>query len=1225
MMSDCMYTALPLWQHNLHHSTLATAHVVKSLSESTNKSFIGLVQEPHLSGRGRIVGIPREIKVYADHGAQPRAAIFSFNNDLLFCPTFSGRDVSTCLMRLNDKMSIYISSVYLDILVNELPEPFRRLLDNSNGIQILAGIDTNAHSGLWGSPDTNTRGEWLEQVFFDNPLAVLNSGNTNTFSTSRASSIIDVTVCSDTLLNHLSGWHVSHEDYGSDHKRIEFVIRAKQPKYPRRWDIDNANWKVFQDAIEDRSSKVLPGEIREVSELDKQACKLTKDLNCSLLKATRWKPIRPGKVEIPWWTEELSSLRSQFKILQRNPDRYDDEVRLDFRRKYKSAIRKAKKQAYRQRLGNLESLKDTANFVKSLSRSRHELGMVKNPDGSYTSTKSELADAIFDKFFPGSNVCKADIACPKVDFSNNDASIVEELVTSRKVKTALATFGKKKAEGPDGFRPAVLQAVGEKTIARIVQLYKACLRLGHTPEIWRKSRVICIPKPGKSDYDLIKSWRPISLTSFLFKGLERIVYWHIEEHHGNLFHVNQHAFRKGCSTETALLSFVDKVESAILRKQFALACMLDISGAFDNLQPGKVHEAMVANRINPIITNWYTQYLYNRRAFVDIGSARYSRFLTLGTPQGGVLSPLAWNLSFNSLLGRLNQGPVKAIGYADDCAVIINGIHPDSMADILQQSIDEAIRWGADHGLSFSYEKSEAILFHRKQKEVNFKALKIHGHPISRPSTIKYLGITFDRKLSMNNHIESRITKCKQKLGMVRSAVGIRWGPRPKMMTWIYKAIILPALAYGAVTWGHRLDSRAIRHKKALKRLNRLALTCLGPMRARTPTDGLEIIADFLPPDLLIRSYALKAYQRWHHDHFSRGQWDRISRCSVRSTIRTWQDEIRMAGLPLVREDKGFSFNWKTPFKYITNGPNPSQDKVLLFTIVTDGNTGIISTTLQDTDTRAFTVNSATSQSQLICRLISLACSTAEDSVSIVPTNFNAAHFVLPFIPAELTNVVTRTATSTNCIMDLQRLLDKGIRISVEKRPSALTAIQPPEQILIPPQVGTFSDKTDQYCRKLWTKRWRSSTDCKQTRAWLPQPDPVFSKELLSLSRDEIGMIIQFITGHCWLRRHEAIVAQSTTMPTDCRLCGSSGDTHALQETPIHLATNCTATIHLARPNLPNSSSQSQIEAPVSSLQPSTLLHFLTEPLVQGLEGFQGRSNTQNPDDGQAIGGPGSI
>ena len=45
--------------------------------------------------------------------------------------------------------------------------------------------------------------------------------------------------------------------------------------------------------------------------------------------------------------------------------------------------------------------------------------------------------------------------------------------------------------------------------------------LGYIPVSWRHSRVVFIPKPGKS-LTQAKSLRPISLTSFIFKILEKL-------------------------------------------------------------------------------------------------------------------------------------------------------------------------------------------------------------------------------------------------------------------------------------------------------------------------------------------------------------------------------------------------------------------------------------------------------------------------------------------------------------------------------------------------------------------------------------------------------------------------------------------------------------------------------------------------------------------------------
>ncbi len=96
------------------------------------------------------------------------------------------------------------------------------------------------------------------------------------------------------------------------------------------------------------------------------------------------------------------------------------------------------------------------------------------------------------------------------------------------------------------------------------------------------SKVIFIPKPGKTDYSTVKSFRPISLTSFAFKATEKVLLWDLEnqEMYGKI-NKNQHVFCNGHSRDTALTVMVGSIENAALNDQHALGIFLDISGTFD--------------------------------------------------------------------------------------------------------------------------------------------------------------------------------------------------------------------------------------------------------------------------------------------------------------------------------------------------------------------------------------------------------------------------------------------------------------------------------------------------------------------------------------------------------------------------------------------------------------------------------------------------------------------
>ena len=124
-----------------------------------------------------------------------------------------------------------------------------------------------------------------------------------------------------------------------------------------------------------------------------------------------------------------------------------------------------------------------------------------------------------------------------------------------------------------------LQLIGNDGIKRITNLYKVIMEIGYTPKNWLISNLIFLPKPSKIDYSSAKSFRGISLTQTLLKGLERLIQWELEEtvNKKNPVSPNQYAFKKGSSTELCLSTVTDKIQHAILNDKICLVFFNDIS------------------------------------------------------------------------------------------------------------------------------------------------------------------------------------------------------------------------------------------------------------------------------------------------------------------------------------------------------------------------------------------------------------------------------------------------------------------------------------------------------------------------------------------------------------------------------------------------------------------------------------------------------------------------
>jgi hypothetical protein len=91
--------------------------------------------------------------------------------------------------------------------------------------------------------------------------------------------------------------------------------------------------------------------------------------------------------------------------------------------------------------------------------------------------------------------------------------VVSEAVDSDKIRWAIEGFGSFKSAGKDGIFAALLKNGIEILSEPLIEIFTACLPLGYIPEAWQRVRVILIPKPGCTSYELARSLRPISLTS----------------------------------------------------------------------------------------------------------------------------------------------------------------------------------------------------------------------------------------------------------------------------------------------------------------------------------------------------------------------------------------------------------------------------------------------------------------------------------------------------------------------------------------------------------------------------------------------------------------------------------------------------------------------------------------------------------------------------------------
>ena len=250
---------------------------------------------------------------------------------------------------------------------------------------------------------------------------------------------------------------------------------------------------------------------------------------------------------------------------------------------------------------------------------------------------------------------------------------------------------------------------------------------------------------------MANAWRPISLTSFLLKTLERMVDWYIRTPNliRRLRYNNQFAYIAGVSTESAIHQIVARAEVALRSNQYAIAVFVDIKGAFSDATIRSIENGLSRHGVDPICARFISHMLRNRVVFTS--SHDLSKKAERGCPQGGVLSPLLWNLVVDELLGRLRNSlpQVYSSGYADDLSTVSSGPDLSIVSSHAQKSIDIMNKWCHEVDLGIEGDKVAAILFTRKRNNAP-SMLCISGRHIPFVKQTRHLGVVIDNKLSWN-------------------------------------------------------------------------------------------------------------------------------------------------------------------------------------------------------------------------------------------------------------------------------------------------------------------------------------------------------------------------------------------------------------------------------------------------------------------------------------------
>ena len=282
----------------------------------------------------------------------------------------------------------------------------------------------------------------------------------------------------------------------------------------------------------------------------------------------------------------------------------------------------------------------------------------------------------------------------------------------------------------------------------------------------KESTIMPLLKKSGLDPEILKHYRPVSDIVLISKIIEKIVLLRLNAHErsNNLQCHYQHGYKKFHNTETFALIVVNDVLIGFDKNSGTILILLDLSAAFDTVDIKKLLSILDKEfGIRGTALKWFQSFLVGRKQRVRIGSIMSDYVdVAFGVPQGSVLGPVLFNIYTRSLYTLINKAGFRTSGYADDS----NARQTFSLAfqyNIITSQVpsllDKITKWMHTYFLKINPDKTEIILFTPDSKVNTINGVILsNGDCIRFSNYVKNLGVTFDKSLNMETHINSVVS-----------------------------------------------------------------------------------------------------------------------------------------------------------------------------------------------------------------------------------------------------------------------------------------------------------------------------------------------------------------------------------------------------------------------------------------------------------------------------------
>ena len=815
----------------------------------TNHTDITLIQEPPKNNF-----YSSSITLLSPDSSCPIAI---FNPHLIYESIPTNSPFLTAIKLTHLSTNIILISTYLppnsDIrnilqLLHTLIQPFSHL-------PIIISGDLNSHHTLWNNRSNTPRGTLLQKFITSSNLTFFSTPNPSYQHQDGRSSFIDLTL-SNPLATPLIQDFTQHPlPSFSDHTPQSFSLHLPTPSpspHPSTWIFteDKADWQYFKNNFVSETISQLDSQISNI--IDIQQIDSATESFSELVLNTAYKslPRKPNQPKHhphnPLSHPSLKLLIKDVKYFKNHLHRTTNpSLKNIYLNKYlllknllKIQIQKLNHSSWSE--FNTPTSSPWGNSYKFINNKMKNKIFI-SPIISSLTTQSQLS-SLTHTLFPSN----PSLAAPPLPYTPSPIHF-----PFSKLRTIIENLNPKKSPGPDHITNLMLKNLPSSLQKVFHKLILKCLSFGYFPLSWRKSSTIIIPKPNKPNPLSPKSYRPISLLSHPSKILEKTIHLYLQHHlhHNNLLNTNQYGFTPGKSTIDAL----SKIQSHITNSphKYKVILTIDFQGAFDNAPHKHILDSLSQLNTPPFIISCIAHFLHNRIITTTTSHISVSISPTgCGCPQGGVLSPILWNVLLNSLLNQLTKHNIFSVAYADDLTILISHNSLPFISDTLHNTLALIKRWSLNHSVPINHSKTSIT-------PLSTKPIPLLSQQFNCTPHTKILGITFSANQKFDLHVKIKIEKIIKYLNILKRHLPHKFGlPSPHRLT-LLKNYILPSLLYGSQIWGNKINFKTKRLlnttynnllRNSINCFSSTPLQCLYLLTSSPPIEDIINIRSIPPP-----------------------------------------------------------------------------------------------------------------------------------------------------------------------------------------------------------------------------------------------------------------------------------------------------------------------------------------------------------------------------------------